>query len=250
MLLEIALLYLVQQLAQHYSTNDYVNIDSTGDGEDENPANNDQTGKDGDRGHASDSSKQQGGGESHSDYVVSESSTSPGSTTSRRSTTSSRFSSLAAATESRDDNDDVDDSNNTESKTMYVPFHDSNSSEEWNQWREEVSSKFSKDSKHMFDFQATFDRAKEQLEKNTETMSRVWFDLQLRGQQVEQQAIKNGTEIWSNLWNNANCNNKQLPTRNSTTATARSPPPCHDGYSLSSSPTNSSNNLLLQSTRG
>ena len=243
---EIAIVYLVQQLAQHYSANDYVDVGDGGNGNNSNAEGRDDDNTTTARGKQA----QQVSGGMHlepddqhpHDYVASESNT---SSTRRSSTTST---SATAASDVRDDNESL--------KTMYVPFHDSNSNEEWNEWRDEVSATFSKNSNQIFDLQNTLERAREQIDKSSATMSRVWDDLQARGQQVEQQAMKNGAELWTGFWQS-----RKVPTSDNRNGVVGGILPslkpastddtvAHQGYTLSSSPTNSNRNgLLLQSTK-
>ena len=244
---EIAIVYLVQQLAQHYSANDYVDVGDGGNGNNSNAEGRDDDNTTTARGKQA---QQVSGGihlepdDQHPhDYVASERNT---SSTRRSSTTTTK--STTAASDVRDDNESL--------KTMYVPFHDSNSNEEWNEWRDEVSATFSKNSNQIFDLQNTLERAREQIDKSSATMSRVWDDLQARGQKVEQQAMKNGAELWTGFWQS-----RKVPTSDNRNGVVGGILPSlkpastddttsHQGYTLSSSPTNSSSNgLLLQSTK-
>jgi hypothetical protein len=87
---------------------------------------------------------------------------------------------------------------------MYVPFHDSASNEEWNKWRNQVSSTTislwsDNDIPNNF-YQATLDRARDQFEKRAVAAHQLLETLQVKGQQVERQAIRHGTMAFRNFF--------------------------------------------------
>jgi hypothetical protein len=99
---------------------------------------------------------------------------------------------------------------------MYVPFHDSGSNEEWNQWRNQVSSTTillwndddnnnnnnnnNRTSHHNNFYHATLDRARDQFEKSSVAAHHLLETLQVKGQQVEQQAFRHGTTAFRNFF--------------------------------------------------
>lgn len=97
---------------------------------------------------------------------------------------------------------ETSDQQDSSSSSSYVPFHDSGSNEEWNQWRDEVSINtillFQKENDNFY--QATLDRARDQFEKSSVAAHHFLETLHVKGQQVERQALRQGVTAFRNFF--------------------------------------------------